>query len=276
MIGSGSEFRFERYPQFHEAPTFNAMSSSRDSLPVWKRTIDLACCVLALPLLAICTLALALVTRCVSPGPVFFKQERVGHRGRRFMIYKFRTMKLGADTAGHQTYLKELIGSNAPMVKLDARGDSRLLPGAWLLRASGLDELPQLINVMRGEMSLVGPRPCIPSEFDHYLPWQLKRCDAMPGLTGLWQVSGKNRTTFEQMIRFDIQYARELTLWLDLKIIFMTVPSLLTQIRDTRLARKVPAKPGREPAPLVSRDPSVPGRSPLFLSTPDALYSTKI
>jgi len=219
---------------------------------------------------------MAIVTRCVSPGPVFFKQERVGHRGRRFMIYKFRTMKLGSDTAVHQTYLKELIGTNAPMVKLDARGDSRLLPGAWLLRASGLDELPQLINVLRGEMSLVGPRPCIPGEFEQYLPWQLKRCDAMPGLTGLWQVSGKNRTTFEQMIRFDIQYAHDLSFWLDLKIIFLTVPSLLTQIHDTRQARKIPAKPSRESTPMVSLDASAPGRSPLFLSTSDALYSTKI
>jgi len=192
------------------------------------------------------------------------------------MIYKFRTMKLGSDTAVHQTYFKELMGTNAPMVKLDAKGDSRLLPGAWLLRASGLDELPQLINVLRGEMSLVGPRPCIPSEFDQYLPWQLKRCDAMPGLTGLWQVSGKNRTTFEQMIRFDIQYARELSLWLDLKIIFMTLPSLLTQIHDTRLARKIPTKPSQEAAPMVSLEASVPGRSRLFLPTSEALYSTKI
>jgi lipopolysaccharide/colanic/teichoic acid biosynthesis glycosyltransferase len=253
------------------------MSSPTNPLPLWKRAIDLTCCVVALPALAFCALAMALVTRCVSPGPVFFKQERIGHRGRRFMIYKFRTMKLGSDTAVHQTYLKELIGTNAPMVKLDARGDSRLLPGAWLLRASGLDELPQLINVLRGEMSLVGPRPCIPSEFEHYLPWQLKRCDAMPGLTGLWQVSGKNRTTFEQMIRFDIQYARELSFWVDLKIILLTAPSLLIQIHDTRMARKVPAKPSRESMPsLVPPNVSATGGSPLFLSTPDAFSSTRI
>jgi len=98
----------------------------------------------------------------------------------------------------------------------------------------------------------------------------------MPGLTGLWQVSGKNRTTFEQMIRFDIQYGRELSFWLDLKIILLTVPSLLTQIRDTRLARKIPANPSRESTPMVSLEASAPGRSPLFLATPDALYSTKI
>lgn len=252
------------------------MNSSSPSLPFWKRAIDLICCTSALPALALCTIAMFIVTRCVSPGPVFFKQERIGYLGRRFMIYKFRTMKLGSDTTVHQTYLKELIGTNAPMVKLDARGDSRLLPGAWLLRASGLDELPQLINVLRGEMSLVGPRPCIPGEFEQYLPWQLKRCDAVPGLTGLWQVSGKNRTTFEQMIRFDIQYAGELSPWLDLKIILSTVPSLLTQIHDTRMARIVPAKPSPEPAPMVSLDAQVPDRSSIFLSAPDAFTSTRI
>ena len=233
------------------------MRSAKNALPSWKRAIDLLCCVVALPFLALSTLVMTIVTCCVSPGPVFFKQERIGHLGRRFKIYKFRTMKLGSDTAVHQTYLKELLGTNAPMVKLDARGDSRLLPGAWLLRASGLDELPQLINVLRGEMSLVGPRPCTPSEFEQYLPWQLKRCDAVPGLTGLWQVSGKNRTTFEQMIRFDIQYAHDLSPWLDLKIVLLTLPALLVQIYDTRLARKSPAKASKQSSTLVRlRTPS--------------------
>jgi exopolysaccharide production protein ExoY len=218
------------------------MKTAWNPLPVWKRVIDLACCLVALPFLALCTLIMTIVTRCVSPGPVFFKQERIGHKGRRFKIYKFRTMKMGCDTAGHQSYLRNLIGMNIPMVKLDSCGDSRLLPGAWLLRASGLDELPQLINVLRGEMSLVGPRPCIPGEYKQYLPWQMKRSDAMPGLTGLWQVSGKNRTTFEQMIRLDIQYAHTLSPWLDLKIIFLTVPSLLVQIHDIRAARRSAAK----------------------------------
>jgi len=238
------------------------MSTETSSFPPWKRTIDLVGCALALPFLALGTLVMAIVTKRVSPGPVFFRQERVGLRGRRFKIYKFRTMNVGADTSVHQTYLKDLIGTNAPMVKLDASGDGRLIPGTWLLRASGLDELPQIINVLRGEMSLVGPRPCIPSEFDHYLPWQRQRCDAVPGLTGLWQVSGKNRTTFEQMIRFDIQYARELSLWLDLKIIFLTVPALLVQICDTRRARKSPAKPSHQSAPLVPQRASSSSQSP--------------
>jgi lipopolysaccharide/colanic/teichoic acid biosynthesis glycosyltransferase len=99
-------------------------------------------------------------------------------------------------------------------------------------------------------MSLVGPRPCIPSEFAQYLPWQLARCDAVPGLTGLWQVSGKNRTTFEEMMHFDIQYAHGLSLWLDLKIILLTVPSLWVQIHDIRRARKAPAKSVQSLIPL--------------------------
>src|SRR5664280_832390 len=191
-----------------------------DQLPGWKRAIDVGVCLIALPVLVLLAALMAVVTRIASPGPVFFRQERIGYRGRRFMCYKFRTMKCGADTSVHQTHLDYLIRSNAPMVKMDAQHDSRLIPGAWVLRASGLDELPQVINVLRGEMSLVGPRPCIPAEFEHYAPWQRRRCDARPGLTGLWQVSGKNRTTFEQMIRLDIKYARELSFWLDLKIIF--------------------------------------------------------
>jgi len=225
----------------HSAPPVaSRLGAAGCPLPFWKRAIDLAVCVAALPFFALCTLAMTILTRCVSPGPVFFQQERIGYMGRRFKIYKFRTMRVGADCAVHQNYTATLIGSNAPMVKLDTCGDARLIPFAWLLRASGLDELPQLINVFLGEMSLVGPRPCIPSEFAHYVSWQRQRCDALPGLTGLWQVSGKNQTTFEEMIRLDIQYARKFSLLMDLKIIILTAPCLLTQLRETRRTRKSP------------------------------------
>lgn len=245
----------------HRLLTVSAPYPVRDALPFWKRAVDLTCCLMALPVLGLCSLVMAIVTKCVSPGPVLFTQERVGYQGRRFKIFKFRTMKLGSDTKVHQKYFKDLIGTNAPMVKLDARGDSRLLPGAWLLRASGLDELPQIINVLRGEMSLVGPRPCIPSEYEEFLPWQRDRCNAVPGLTGLWQVSGKNRTTFEQMIRFDIQYSHEFSLGMDLKIVLLTVPALVTQILDTRQARKPSAQTPASPVPLVSLPHHPAGRS---------------
>ena len=122
------------------------------------------------------------------------------------------------------------------------------------MRASGLDELPQIINVLRGDMSLVGPRPCIPSEYENFLPSQRERCNAMPGLTGLWQVSGKNRTTFDEMIRLDVHYSRHVSLALDLKIIVSTLPALLSQIHDTRQQRKtVTAAPfGTAPAAIAA------------------------
>lgn len=133
------------------------------------------------------------------------------------------------------------------MQKMDARSDSRLIPGGWLLRASGIDELPQIINVLRGEMSLVGPRPCLAYEYEEYTPRQRMRFKSVPGLTGLWQVSGKNRTTFEQMVWLDIRYGERLSLWADLKIILMTVPALLQQVVDTRRARRPATEAPRNP-----------------------------
>lgn len=247
-----------------DRPVAHNTPISEDStvrIPTWKRSLDLACCLLALPLLAACTLVMAIVMKLLSPGPVFFRQERVGYRGTRFKIYKFRSMHVGADTKNHQAYFKELVGTKAPMVKLDARGDSRLIPGSWLLRASGLDELPQIINVLRGEMSFVGPRPCLPAEFDLYEPAQRARFDTMPGLTGLWQVSGKNRTTFDEMIRLDIRYARTKNLWMDLRIIFMTVPALLIQIYDTRIGRKASKPSAHTVPPFSMTDRQVPANS---------------
>ena len=128
-------------------------------MPAWKRATDIACCLLALPVFALITLVMVFVTKMVSPGPVFFKQLRIGYRQRRFMCYKFRTMFAGADSKTHQKHCEDLIHSNGPLVKMDARNDSRVIPGGWLLRASGLDELPQLINVLRGDMSLVDRGP---------------------------------------------------------------------------------------------------------------------
>jgi hypothetical protein len=137
----------------------------------------------------------------------------------------------GSDTGVHEAHVARLMANNEPMTKLDSRGDARLIPFGRLLRAAGLDELPQLINVLRGEMSLVGPRPCLPAEYDRHLPWQKYRFQTLPGLTGLWQVSGKNRTTFSEMIDLDLQYVRKRTLWLDLKIILKTIPLVLAEAK---------------------------------------------
>lgn len=201
----------------------------RLGIPKWKRVLDITCIVLALPFLVPIIFLIGLVIKVVSPGPVIFKQERVGYRGRRFTCLKFRTMRVNAETSSHQTHLYHLMTSNSPMSKLDSAGDPRLIRFGSLLRASGLDELPQLFNVLCGDMSLVGPRPCMEYEFEKYLPHQRRRFNTLPGLTGLWQVSGKNRTTFSQMIDLDIHYAIHKSLWLDLKIILKTVPAIIIQ-----------------------------------------------
>jgi lipopolysaccharide/colanic/teichoic acid biosynthesis glycosyltransferase len=211
----------------------------------WKWTLDMLIILLALPLLIPLALFITLLIRSVSSGPVLFRQERIGYLGRRFMCFKFRTMFVNADTAMHQGHLQNLINSNVPMMKMDSHGDPRIIPFGLFLRASGLDELPQLINVLRGEMSLVGPRPCLPYEYDKYLPWQKERFGTVPGLTGLWQVSGKNKTTFVEMIQLDIKYAKNKTLWWDLKIILMTIPALVIQMVETRRGKKITTGPVR-------------------------------
>ena len=207
---------------------------------------------MALPFLAAIAGIMAVVFRFTSRGPILFKQERVGFMGSRFMVYKFRTMVVGANVNSHQAYCENLLGSQAPMIKLDAKGDTRVIPGAWILRATGLDELPQIINVYRREMSIVGPRPCMKYEYDKYSALQRERFNAVPGLTGLWQVSGKNRTTFEEMVALDIRYSENSSFWLDLKIILMTVPALVMQVSDTRRARNSSLKPARSSAPVRS------------------------
>ena len=207
------------------------------ALPVWKRAIDLVLCAIALPGLA----ALMLVrytARIVVPGPIFFRQERVGHQGRHFCLYKFRTMRVNAPTVVHQAHLLQLMKSAEPMQKLDS-SDDRLIRGGWFWRATGLDELPQIINVLRGEMSIVGPRPCIPYEYEQYSSAQRERMNSVPGLTGLWQVSGKNRTTFEEMVRLDVAYARRRSVLLDLKIILLTPTAIWTQVIDTKCPHRL-------------------------------------
>src|SRR4029077_8359938 len=122
-----------------------------------------------------------------------------------------RTMHVDAETRTHERYFADLMQNGRPMKKLDESGDSRLIPAGRLLRASGLDELPQIFNIIRGEMSLVGPRPCLPCEFDRYERWQTERVNALPGLTGQWQVNGKNDTTFREMVVLDLFYVRNMS-----------------------------------------------------------------
>ncbi len=207
-------------------------------LPRWKRAMDVTGALIGLILLAPLFAALALYVKIASPGPVLFSQERVGFRGFPFRMWKFRTMRVHADTAIHRRHVTELIQGNGvcrgdvqrPMVKLEY--DPQLIPFARLLRSLCLDELPQLFNVLCGEMSLIGPRPAIPYEVEAYAAWHAARFDCVPGMTGLWQVSGKNRLTFHEMVRLDIRYARTFSLWSDLWILLKTLPTVGSQFND--------------------------------------------
>jgi lipopolysaccharide/colanic/teichoic acid biosynthesis glycosyltransferase len=190
---------------------------------------------LTLPVWFPVSIVVALFIKIVSPGAVLFRQKRIGHLGACFHCLKFRTMKVNADTTVHRNYLDDLMTSDKPMKKLDCAGDKRLIPGGLWLRAAGVDELPQLINVLRGEMSLVGPRPSTIYEFEKFQPRHRQRCDTLPGLTGLWQVNGKNRTTFLQMMELDLRYVEEKSLWLDLKILAGTIPAILRQCWEVKM-----------------------------------------
>jgi lipopolysaccharide/colanic/teichoic acid biosynthesis glycosyltransferase len=153
------------------------------------------------------------------------------------MIFKFRTMHANAETRRHEEYFAHLMNADCPMTKLDALDDNRLIRCGRFLRASGLDELPQLFNVLRGNMSLVGPRPCLPNEFEHYTAAQRMRVNALPGLTGYWQVNGKNKTTFSEMIAMDIFYTEHMSVGLDLGIILKTIPALAAETFESRARR---------------------------------------
>lgn len=207
-------------------------------VPVWKRFLDIALVVLLAPAALLISAAYAVYVKLVSRGPVFFAQERIGQGGKPFRCLKFRTMRVDNESGVHKNHLAELMNSNQSMKKLDAIGDGRIIPLGDIVRSSGLDELPQLINVIRGQMSMIGPRPCTRYEYDLYEPWQKRRFSALPGLTGLWQVSGKNRTTFDEMIRLDIRYAESLSVGQDLVILAKTIPVLLIQIRDNLTAQR--------------------------------------
>jgi lipopolysaccharide/colanic/teichoic acid biosynthesis glycosyltransferase len=206
-------------------------------IPIWKRTFDILGSVCGIIVLSPLFLFIGILIKTVSPGPILFKQKRVGCGGRHFNLLKFRTMKLNADADIHRHYLCTLIDSckenssnGDPMEKLPK--DPRIIPLGCVLRAAGLDELPQLINVLKGQMSLVGPRPPIPYEVEQYSLWYKGRFDVVPGLTGLWQIRGKNKLGFNEMMRLDIQYAARRSFLLDCKILLKTPYVVYQQIKE--------------------------------------------
>jgi exopolysaccharide biosynthesis polyprenyl glycosylphosphotransferase len=175
--------------------------------------------VLGAPFLTLISLAI----RLDSPGPVIFRQTRVGAGGKWFEMYKFRSMRQGAEAELEE--LRDLNEADGPLFKI--YDDPRLTRVGRFLRHTSLDELPQFLNVLRGEMSLVGPRPPLPAEVDGYVEWHKKRLEVRPGMTGLWQVSGRSMLSFDEMVLLDIYYIENWSLWLDLKILLRTVPQVL-------------------------------------------------
>jgi len=190
--------------------------------PIWKRSLDLLIIAMLSPLLLPMMLLIACFIKCFSKGPVFFCQQRLGYGGQFFKIFKFRTLKPEeyCVTSHHRQYVTQLMGSDAAAAKPDIR--NRLILGGSFLRLASLDELPQLFNVLRGDMTIVGPRPDV-LQWEDYKPWQRRRFEVTPGITGLWQVSGKNRLSFDEMIRLDIQYTEKRSLQLDLWILWKTL-----------------------------------------------------
>lgn len=200
-----------------------------------KRCIDIAGSGAALVAGAPVFLVIAAWVKFTSKGPVLFRQVRVGQYGSRFTFLKFRSMYVNNNSAIHQDYVKQLIAGSVSSEKQNGNGnvfkitaDPRVTPVGKFLRKTSLDELPQFINVLLGEMSLVGPRPPIPYEVECYDLWHRRRLLAVkPGITGLWQVAGRSRTTFDEMVRLDLRYARSWSVWMDLKILARTPKAVL-------------------------------------------------
>ena len=199
-----------------------------------KRGLDIVSTLALLILLAPLMLVAAALIKLTSRGPVFFKQVRLGHRMKAFTMFKFRTMRVNSNSAIHQEFVSSFIKGSEQIDKAGRPGffklasDPRVTPIGRILRKTSIDELPQLLNVLRGEMSLVGPRPPLPYEVEQYQRWHCRRVhEAKPGITGLWQVKGRSRTTFDEMVRLDIRYAKTRGLWTDVKILLATPKAVI-------------------------------------------------
>ena len=212
----------------------NLATEDKDPLgySVLKRIVDLvfalALIIVSAPLLVV----IAIGVKISSRGPVLFKQERIGRGGKSFTLLKFRSMAHNADNGIHREYMKKLISgdldtANGENSLYKIENDPRITEFGHFLRRTSLDELPQLFNVVSGSMSLVGPRPPIPYEVNAYKSWHLQRLSVKPGITGLWQVSGRSSRTFDEMVQLDLDYIENRSLYTDLKILFRTIPATL-------------------------------------------------
>jgi lipopolysaccharide/colanic/teichoic acid biosynthesis glycosyltransferase len=201
-----------------------------------KRGMDIIGAIFGLLLFSPFMLLAAIAIKVDSSGPIIFKQSRIGRKGSRFSFYKFRSMYSNGDDRIHREYVTNLIkgelekinqgDEEAPLYKI--KSDPRVTYVGKIIRKASIDELPQFLNVLKGEMSLVGPRPPLPYEVEKYEPWHLRRIlEVKPGITGLWQVDGRSRTSFDDMVRLDVRYASNCSLWLDIKILLKTVRAVI-------------------------------------------------
>ena len=217
-------------------PDLSRKEESRRFALAVKRGMDVLGSSVALLLLSPVFAAVAIAIKLTSKGPVLFKQERLGQYGNKFTVLKFRSMRTDCDPKIHQEYVSQFIAGQVESVNADGekpvfkiQEDPRVTPVGRFLRKTSLDEAPQFWNALIGEMSLVGPRPPVPYEYKNYDLWHRRRVlEIKPGITGLWQVEGRSRTRFDEMVRLDLKYARAWTLWLDVKILLQTPGAVLT------------------------------------------------
>ena len=209
---------------------------TRRTQHAFKRVMDIVGSLVGLMLFSPLMFFAAIAIKITSPGPIIFKQYRFGKKGIRFPFYKFRSMQWSVDDKIHREYVANLIKGNLnkinqgdekePLYKM--KSDNRVTKVGRIIRKLSIDELPQFFNVLKGEMSLVGPRPPIPYEVEKYEAWHLRRIlEVKPGITGLWQVDGRSKTSFDDMVRLDLRYAKNWSLWLDIKILLKTVRAVL-------------------------------------------------
>lgn len=184
----------------------------------FKRVIDVVCSLAGLLLLSPVLIIVSMLIKLESDGPIIFSQDRIGYKGKEFKMYKFRSMVVNAEELKKR--LSEQNEMSGPMFKM--KNDPRVTKVGKFIRKTSIDELPQLINILKGEMSLVGPRPSLPKEVKEFEPWMMERLEVKPGLTCYWQVSGRNDIDFEDWMKLDIKYVRERSFWLDIKLIFKT------------------------------------------------------
>lgn len=223
----GEKLATERYANI---PVIDISSHYNNKLTnTSKRIMDVVLSIIALIITSPLLVIISCVIKLTSPGPILFKQKRIGHFGKEFEIYKFRSMQVikGEDEL-RKSQMLEFLNDKSGKIKTKVVNDSRITKIGKLLRKTSLDELPQLFNVIKGNMSLVGPRPCLPYEYEHYPEWQKRRVSVLPGCTGVWQVWGRSSVSYKDSVVLDLYYINNMSPWFDLQLLFQTVPAMLT------------------------------------------------